>query len=379
MHVKQIIILLTIVLSSKAYSQTWVTIPDTNFINCLNINIPLAMNGNQMDISSPWVTTLTDTLYLPNANISDLTGIQYFTSLIRLNVNLNELTWLPPLPNSIKTLECGMNQLNSLPALPDSLRYLYCILNNLTVLPPLPSTLEQLWCEQNNLTSLPELPDSLWYLRCFYNNITELPEFPNKTQYVDCSYNQITNIVSLNPGLKVLLCHHNQLTSLPPLPQLERLTCYNNNISCFPVFPSSIQPKGWNSHNHYWAYYIVINNNPFDCLPNYLLDAMDTTTLSYPLCAEGNTHGCPVVTSVEEKWENNQHLFELTMVQNKAVIQASAAANLILYNTMGSVQLSSTINKGKQEIDVSNLTSGMYIVTIISGAKVYYEKIVIEH
>ena len=378
MHVKQIIILLTIVLSSKAYSQTWVTIPDTNFVIFLQSNIPQAMNGNQMDITSPFITSK-EYINISSQNISDLTGIQYFSSLIDLFCSNNNLTFLPPLPSTLKRLGCIMNQLTCLPDLPDSLTYLYCIQNNLTELPPLPSTLGQLYCEQNNLTSLPELPDSLWFLSCYDNSITELPALPNKMETVDCSYNQITNIVSLNSDLKVLLCHHNQLTSLPPLPQLQRLTCYYNNITCFPVFPSSIQPKGWNSHNHYWAYYIVINNNPFDCLPNYLSDAMDTTTLSYPLCAEGNTHGCPVVTGVEEKWENSQNLFELTMVQNKAVIQASAVANLILYNTMGSVQLSATINKGKQEIDFSNLTSGMYIVTIISGANIYYEKIVILH
>ena len=331
------------------------------------------MNGNQMDITSPFITSK-EYINVSSQNISDLTGIQYFSSLKYLFCSNNNLTFLPPLPSTLKQLGCIMNQLTCLPDLPDSLTYLYCIQNNLTELPPLPSTLGQLYCEQNNLTSLPDLPDSLWFLSCYDNNITELPALPIKMQSVDCSNNQITNIVSLNPDLKVLLCHYNQLTSLPPLPQLERLTCYNNNISCFPVFPSSIQPKGWNSHNHYWVYYLVINNNPFDCLPNYLPDAMDPTTLSYPLCAEGNANGCPVVTGVEEK--------TLCLVPQLFPNPTSSKLQIIgsmkcfsLYNSLGILVLETKQN----ELDVSALPCGIYFAKVISDGKMFTEKIVIEH
>ena len=375
---KKFILIFFALFICKAYSQTWVTIPDTNFVNYLQSNIPQAMSGNQMDITSPWVTSYLDTIYLGTGNISDLTGIQYFTSLRLLNCNNNALNWLPPLPNTIKILACGMNQLTSLPELPDSLISLYCIQNNLTSFPPLPNTIISLTCEQNNLNSLPALPYSLKSFICYDNNLTELPELPAGLLRLECQNNLLTSLPALNSSLTYLDCRNNLITELPLLPQLNRLYCSTNNITCFPEFPSSIWQGYYDSH-HVMVYSLYIWGNPFDCMPNHLPGIMSPDLLSYPLCAEGNTHGCPVVTGVEEKWENSQNLFELTMVQNKAVIQASAVANLILYNTMGSVQLSSTINKGKQEIDFSNLTSGMYIVTIISGAKVYYEKIVISH
>ncbi|OFY30413.1 MAG: hypothetical protein A2X01_14075 [Bacteroidetes bacterium GWF2_35_48] len=374
---KKFILIFFALFICKAYSQTWVTIPDTNFVNYLQSNIPQAMNGNQMDISSPWVTSYMDTIYLGTGNITDLTGIQYFTSLRLLNCNYNDLTWLPSLPNSIKILACGMNQLTSLPELPDSLISLYCIQNNLTSLPPLPNTITVLYCNQNNLTSLPALPYSLKWLLCYDNLLTELPTFSGLT-HLECQNNLLTSLPALNSSLTYLNCNNNFIAELPPLPQLDRLYCSTNNISCFPEFPSSIWSGYYDSH-HVMVYSLYIWGNPFDCMPNHLPGIMSPDLLSYPLCAEGNANGCSVVSDIEENRTSSQNLFELTMVQNKAVIQASAAANLILYNTMGSVQLSSTINKGKQEIDFSNLTSGMYIVTIISNEKIYCEKIVIEH
>ena len=75
-------------------------------------------------------------------------------------INLN-LTKLPELPNSLKTLNCSYNpNLTSLPELPNSLKTLYCNDNqNLSELPELPNSLKKLVCIGNvNLTSLPELP-----------------------------------------------------------------------------------------------------------------------------------------------------------------------------------------------------------------------------
>ncbi|MGZ3902064.1 MAG: hypothetical protein ACXVC6_00100 [Bacteroidia bacterium] len=130
------IIFITFCFGLKA--QTWVTIPDANFVNYLQGLIPSAMNGNQMDITSPLVTTTTYSINVFNLNVSNLSGVQYFTSLTYLNCNsnMNYLSSLPSLPASLKTLYCSTNSLSSLPALPSTLTELDCSVNPISNLPP---------------------------------------------------------------------------------------------------------------------------------------------------------------------------------------------------------------------------------------------------
>ena len=62
-------------------AQPYVTIPDANFARFLQKLVPYAMNSNgQLNTSSPAVTALTN-MTVNNKNITNLTGIQYFTSL----------------------------------------------------------------------------------------------------------------------------------------------------------------------------------------------------------------------------------------------------------------------------------------------------------
>lgn len=248
-------------------AQTYVTIPDANFAAWLNANYPSCMSGNQMDINCPGITN-EDSLSILSQNISDLTGIEYFTGLAYLNCSDNPLTGLPGLPTlppNLVKLYCYLNQLSSLPALPPNLLVLYCTDNFLTSLPSFPSTLSGLYCSSNQLTVLPVLPNSLKYLLCDDNQLTSLPPLPSTLLY--------------------LYCQNNMLTTLPSLPDyLSYFDCRNNNISCFPVFPSI------------YSNVCAVSGNPFSCLPNYV-SAMDAATLAYPLCLDGdpvnNPSACP--------------------------------------------------------------------------------------
>ena len=162
--------------ASKA--QNYVTIPDANFVAYLQWLYPDCMNGNLMDTTSTVLDTLTS-LSVDNYSITDLTGIQYFTSLLDLSCSGNLLTSLPALPNSLQNISCDQNQLTSLPALPTSLIRLWCNNNQLTNLPVLPSPLQDLDCSDNQLTSIPTLPNNLKYLVCANNNLTGLPFLPS--------------------------------------------------------------------------------------------------------------------------------------------------------------------------------------------------------
>jgi uncharacterized repeat protein (TIGR01451 family) len=397
MKAKITILILVLGLTFSAKAQTWVTIPDTNFVYYLYNHYSSIMSGYQMDITSPDISNIV-TLSMDGWNIHDLTGVQYFTSLTQLICSANQITVLPPLPNTIIWLECGDNQLTSLGTLPPSLQYLSCGGNPLGSLPQLPNTLTTLYCPANQLTSLPTLPNSLIYLFCnmnqltslptlppslgelvcsdnpltslptlpnsivsidcrhdqlnslpalptslryfygMYNSLTSLPAIPNLVKNFYCDHNQLTGIPALPPdSLQTFFCEYNQLTSLPVLPHslyqlncehnqlvnlptnlsylyylecgsnqltnipatlsnnLRELRCDSNNISCFPVFPNSIMYVTGSYSS------LTIYGNPFTCLPNYI-PAMDSLTLTYPLCVTGdlinNPNGCNGVQGI---------------------------------------------------------------------------------
>ena len=322
MKTKKLFITLLIIISVATKAQ-FVTIPDANFVAYLQLNYPTCMNGNLMDTTC---TNITSDAYLNVSaqNISDLTGLQYFTGLTDLycsnnqltdlpslpanllilacsdnqltslpnlpvniydlNCNNNQLTSLPGLPANLQNLQCYANQLTSLPSLPANLQNFFCWDNQLTSLPSLPANILYLNCNNNQLTSLPSLPATLQQLSCSGNQLTSLPSLPANLQQLNCNNNQLTSIASLPSNLKILVCAGNQLTSLPGLPtNIFHFICDSNNIACFPIFPSSLDIN---------TVYFSIEGNPFTCLPNYVA-SMDAATLAYPLCVNGDTTNNP--------------------------------------------------------------------------------------
>ena len=311
MKTKITLLTLIVVLNFVSKAQTFVTIPDSQFAAWLQANIPSAMNGNLMDTSNLAVTTRTS-IVVERDSIMDLSGIQYFHSLITLNfgngnyssIN-NSLTSLPTLPESLDTLICNFNHLTSFPTLPSTLKYLDCSYNYLTPLPNLPNSLITLICYSNQFWSLPSLPSSLSYLDCSLNLLNNLPALPNSLLTLRCQGCDLSALPTLPNALQVLDCSMNQITSLPALPNtLQYLECSNNGLFCYPTFPSSL-------------IYISISN-PANCLPNYVA-AMDAATLSNPLCVDGdltnNPNGCSsgkgIVGTIFED-DNSNCIMDLT-------------------------------------------------------------------
>ena len=270
-----------------ANAQTYVTIPDSVFAHWLIQNFPIAMSGNQMDITSSAITTYTDEMGMNGIMIKNLSGIEHFTAVTDFECTnglpvLNALPALPPHLKILRLMQCP--HLKSLPALPNTLQILSCHGDSLTNLPTLPNSITNIDCSSNFLTNLPALPNNLTSLNCTANLLTSLPDLPNALQNLTCDGNLLTNLPALPNSLTQLLCRDNQLTSLPALPDsLLYFYCNYNKISCFPPFPNSIRP-----------YFFGISNNSFTCLPNYI-KAMDSTTLAYPLCEIGNPNGCPAI------------------------------------------------------------------------------------
>lgn len=291
-------------------AQPFVNIPDANFVNFLTQNYPSCMTGNSLNITCSSVLATTS-LNVSFQNISNLSGVEYFSNLqllngvfnplssipqlppnlIELEVNNCLLSSLPALPSSLEKLICNNNpliglpnlapnlkvlncsfssvtnipalpsllevlrcensNLSQLPALPISLQFLSCGGNSITALPALPNTLLELYCNNNLLTVLPTpLPNSLNILFCQYNNLTVLPPLPNSLINIDCSNNSITALTPLPSNLLVLYCPNNQLQSIPALPNLlTTLQCSNNILSSLPVLPTGLKNLGCGSNS----------------------------------------------------------------------------------------------------------------------------------
>ncbi len=314
------------------------------------------------------VTTTTHSIEAFGYFISNLSGIQYFTSLTWLDCSSNALTSLPTLPNSLDTLLCYGNALSNLPTLPSSLTFLFCSDNSLINLPTLPHSLAFLYCSKNSLTSLPALPNSLTYIECENNFLTSLPTLPHSLQILDCSDNSLTSLPSLPNSLLELGCTHNSLTSLPVLPDtLGFLGCDSNNIVCFPTFPNSITT-------------LYIDPNPYNCLPNHT-PAMSSTDLVVPLCTAGNTNGCPVAVAGIEQYNINN---EVQVYPNPA--KDIINVNGLLINEETHIQLidmfgnfvGEYITSDKAtDIDVSGLSEGVYDILIQNSEVKINKKVVI--
>lgn len=235
---------------------------------------------NQLTSFAPSMPNSLQSLNCENNLLTNLPTLS--NSLQTLDCGINQITSLPNFPNSLITLTCRYNNLTSIPTLSNSLQYLACQNNQLTTLPALPNSLQNLLCQNNQLMTLPLMPNSLLVLEAYNNQLTILPTIFNSIQILRCNHNQLTNLPNLPNSLQEINCSHNLLTSLPLLPNsLQRLFCDSNNISCFPIFPTLYNP-----------YFFNISANPFTCLPNYV-PAMNSTTLAYPLCVNGDTLNNP--------------------------------------------------------------------------------------
>jgi len=157
-------------------------------------------------------------------DITNLGGLEYCTSLTRLELYVNQISDLTPLSNldSLQELYIHNNQISDLTPLSSltNLRTLYLGSNQISDLTPL-----------SNLTALTDL-----YL--FGNQISDITPLSNLTGLTDLhlSNNQVSDVTPLGnlTSLTKLSIYNNQISDIAPLGNLTSLTklsIYNNQIS----------------------------------------------------------------------------------------------------------------------------------------------------
>jgi hypothetical protein len=175
-----------------------VNIPDANFKAALVDNGAINTNGDS-EIQVSEAADFSGTMRVSNKDISDLTGIEAFTSLTGLWCDNNNLTSLDVSANTALTL-------------------LRCNHNGLTVLDVSNNTqLTDLRCYVNQIASLDVSSNTmLSVLLVFQNRLTSLDVSQNAALVqLQCSFNQLSTLdVSNNSGLTNLDVRKNYLTML---------------------------------------------------------------------------------------------------------------------------------------------------------------------
>ena len=113
-----------------------VNIPDADFKNALLTHIPVIDTNGDNEIQHSEAEAFTGALSLDDKNISNLTGIEAFTSVTQLYCHSNNLTSLDVSANTaLQELYCFNNQLTSLNISTNTaLQILDCYINELTSL-----------------------------------------------------------------------------------------------------------------------------------------------------------------------------------------------------------------------------------------------------
>lgn len=176
---------------------------------------------NSANITWGEVSNITE-LYVSEANLTSMQGIEYFSALTRLHCDLNYL----------KTLDVSHNL---------ELTILNCFGNHITSLDVSKNVkLQRFWCYENRLTSLDVSRNTaLTYLSCSRNRLTAL-DISTNTALVDlfCEDNLLTSLnIGANAKLAKLTCYNNQLTALDlsRCPELYELSCSNNQLASLDI------------------------------------------------------------------------------------------------------------------------------------------------
>ena len=237
-------------------------VPDDNFENYLEANgmgDGITLNDSINTLSIEMLMSLD----VSNENISDLTGIEDFTSLLMLKCYSNPLTSIDVSNNIYLTdLRCQSNQLTTLDVSQNTaLKTLFCFSNFLTSLDVSSNTaLTHLYSHSNQFISLDVSQNTdLYFLQCQSNQLTTLDVSTNTAlQYLHCYSNQLTSLdVSNDTALKELHCQDNQLTNLDlrngnntNMPFTISFNATNNpNLYCINVDDVSWSTANWTVAN----------------------------------------------------------------------------------------------------------------------------------
>lgn len=313
-----------------------INIPDQNFKNKLlesgNSTFVIALdsngfnivvdnnNNNEIELEE---AVMVYSLYIYNAGIADLTGIEYFTNLEFIDCSVNNLT------------NINISQLKNL---------------------------EHFGCWQNQLTSL---------------DLSALPNLKNVFFY----NNQISSIdFSNNPLLEVAYCGNNPLTTLDfsNNPVFKDLGCQNSpNLTSINIKNDVPQIFGQGTWlNQCWSGCPSLTSI---CADEFEIEPLQTYLTSCGVNNNGIVINDTCVFSVEDFNREDVVITPNPFTDRFTISQKNEGVPLkkiTLYDILGNMVLTQNIDTLNTIIEASFLTSGVYIVLIENDIQKEYNKII---
>jgi Leucine-rich repeat (LRR) protein len=367
-------ILTLLFLAQNLFSQV-VNIPDEIFKNALLKYTKINTNAdNEIQVSE--AIAYTDSINVTFKLIKDLTGIEAFVNIRKLDCGYNELTTLDMSKNTaLIVLNCYINKLTTLNISKNTvLTYLDCTHNQLSTLDVSKNiALTYLACIDDQLATLDISKNTaLTYLNCYGNKLTTLDISKNTAlTYLNCYDNKLTTLdISKNTALTYLDCNNNQLNNLDVSKNtaLTKLYCNNNQLKNLNI-KNSVNSK----------------LSAFDARKNPLLKCIQIDDIAKIGTAWQKDDTATYSTTCNVSTEDAFATLNLTLYPNPASTSLAlrwegdiTSVNIDLFNAQGRlIQSQNVVNQGN--INVENLPKGLYLCQIKDEKKVVRtEKVVIE-
>ncbi|GGG48090.1 T9SS type A sorting domain-containing protein [Bizionia arctica] len=410
----------------KTHSQT-TPILDSDFEEALvNMNIDTnGVNGNILNSDAEGILNLN----ISDQNIDDLSGIEAFINLKRINCSYNRLTELDFSQNThleeinandnsltsvnvtqntklkivlvssnnlteinvlsnfrLEDLSVNLNKLTDLDVSANlSLKYLGCysnLLENINLSSN--SQLRSLYIDYNNLDVLDVSHNGdLRTLSCSSNNLNELLVQSNtELGYLDCRFNNINNLqISNNPDLKRLFISNNNLNDidLSNAPGLLLFYANYNNLSALDISANPllrfIKCEGnnlslvdfRNGNNSNIAEFIMTQNMSLNCI---FVDDIHAPFLQNWIIDEAssfveNESDCEAL-SVQELPVFNFSMYPNPTSGSVTLNLTVQEAKLEIYSVKGQLVYNDMLMYGANNITLNGFSSGLYMVKITS-------------
>ncbi len=349
-----------------------VTIPDTTFKGLLLADSAINTN-NDTEIQCSEASAYTGTIAVSYWSISDLTGIEAFTSLTSLYCNNNNLTSLDVSQNTALTfLDCSDNPIGTLDITQNTnLETLYCATNSLSTLNVSQNTsLTFLDCNDNSLNALNLTQNAvLEDLRCYDNPLNSLNLTQNTVLLsLDCGNNLLSTLdLSQNIALESLICDNNSLSTLDLSlnTTLNFLICtYNNPLTTLNMA---------NGNNINFAYFRADNNINLSCIE--VDDVAHSTAYWTNIDSWASFSTNCSTLGVKDLSIKNIRVYPNPTSKYITIASTKTIDKIELYNVLGKrvLQTSQT-----SQIKIDYLANGVYLLKLFLDNKILTKKIVKE-
>ncbi|HCM8779112.1 TPA: T3SS effector leucine-rich repeat protein EspR4, partial [Escherichia coli] len=141
---------------------------------------------------------------------------------VKLHSNELDLSYLflgsvPPLPDWIEMLSLVYNELDSI-QVPESCKELELDFNNLTEFPQVPDGITLISVNNNLISHIDSFPPKAKKIFISHNKLSETPAIPDTAKVFDCGYNKIQEIRYFPKNLKEARIGYNNIEVVPAIP-----------------------------------------------------------------------------------------------------------------------------------------------------------------